>query len=66
MFYWLRNIDSKRVPSSRFAIEVQPTGEVTEYTATITYDLLAEGKEGRQKVDLIELALKAEGRRILT
>ncbi|XP_012691026.2 apolipoprotein B-100-like [Clupea harengus] len=46
---------------TKFAIEVQPTGEVTEYTATITYDLLAEGKEGRQKVDLIELALKAEG-----
>ncbi|KAL2082664.1 hypothetical protein ACEWY4_022482 [Coilia grayii] len=46
---------------TKFSVDIQPTGEVTEYTATVTYDLLAEGKEGRQKVDSIKVALKAEG-----
>ncbi|XP_036398917.1 apolipoprotein B-100 isoform X2 [Megalops cyprinoides] len=46
---------------TRFALEIQPTGEVTEYTAALTYELLREGKEGRQKVDAVKLVLKAEG-----
>ncbi|KAI1895133.1 hypothetical protein AGOR_G00103160 [Albula goreensis] len=46
---------------TRFAVEIQPTGEVTEYTASLSYELLREGKEGRQKVDSVKLALKAEG-----
>ncbi|KAF7647785.1 hypothetical protein LDENG_00166410 [Lucifuga dentata] len=46
---------------SKFAVELHPTGEVTEYTATIAYELLREGEEGRQKVDSVKLILRAEG-----
>ncbi|XP_039641503.1 apolipoprotein B-100 isoform X5 [Perca fluviatilis] len=46
---------------SRFAVEIQPTGEVSEYTATITDETLREGKKGRHKVDSLTLTLKAEG-----
>ncbi|CAL8392229.1 unnamed protein product [Arctogadus glacialis] len=44
---------------TKFAVEIQPTGDVTEYTATIAYKLLTEGK-GRQ-VDSLKMTLKAEG-----
>ncbi|XP_061563282.1 apolipoprotein Bb, tandem duplicate 1 [Cololabis saira] len=46
---------------SKFAVELHPTGEVTEYTATVAYELLKEGDEGRQKVDTLNFILKAEG-----
>ncbi|CAB1335350.1 unnamed protein product [Coregonus sp. 'balchen'] len=46
---------------SRLALEIQPTGEVTEYTAAITSETLREGKEGRQKVDSLKLTLRASG-----
>ncbi|XP_032355767.1 apolipoprotein B-100 [Etheostoma spectabile] len=46
---------------SRFAVEIQPTGEVSEYTATITDETLREGKKGRHKVHSLKLTLKAEG-----
>lgn len=42
-------------------MELHPTGEVTEYTATVAYELLKEGEEGRQKVDSVNLILRAEG-----
>lgn len=42
-------------------MELHPTGEVTEYTATIAYELLKEGDDGRQKVDSVSLILRAEG-----
>ncbi|KAJ8377729.1 hypothetical protein AAFF_G00254020 [Aldrovandia affinis] len=46
---------------TEFALDVQATGHVAEYTATIAYELLREGKDGRQKVDALRLILKAEG-----
>lgn len=46
---------------NRFAVEMHPTGEVTEYTATLAYELLREGEEGRQKVDSVKFVLRAEG-----
>uniref|UniRef100_A0A671W882 Vitellogenin domain-containing protein n=1 Tax=Sparus aurata TaxID=8175 RepID=A0A671W882_SPAAU len=46
---------------SKFAVELHPTGEVTEYTATVAYELLREGEEGRQKVDSVKFILRAEG-----
>ncbi|XP_074472222.1 apolipoprotein B-100-like [Sebastes fasciatus] len=46
---------------SKFAVEFHPTGEVTEYTATVAYELLREGEEGRQKVDSVKFVLRAEG-----
>ncbi|KAM9840239.1 apolipoprotein Bb, tandem duplicate 1 [Aulostomus maculatus] len=46
---------------SKFAVELQPTGEVTEYTVTVAYELLREGEEGKQKVDSVKLILRAEG-----
>ncbi|XP_028461105.1 apolipoprotein Bb, tandem duplicate 1 [Perca flavescens] len=46
---------------SKFAVELHPTGEVTEYTATVAYELLKEGEEGRQKVDSLKFVLRAEG-----
>lgn len=45
----------------RLAVELHPTGEVTEYTATIGYEIVREGEEGRQKVDTVKMVLKAEG-----
>lgn len=45
----------------RFAIEIQPTGKVSEYTATITDETLREGKRGRNKVESLKLVLKTEG-----
>lgn len=48
-------------PHNRFAVELHPTGEVTEYTATVAYELLREGEEGRQKVDSVKFILRAEG-----
>jgi len=41
---------------TKFSVDIQPTGEVTEYTATIAYELLNEGK-----VDSLKMTLKAEG-----
>uniref|UniRef100_A0A8K9WYG7 Vitellogenin domain-containing protein n=1 Tax=Oncorhynchus mykiss TaxID=8022 RepID=A0A8K9WYG7_ONCMY len=49
---------------TKFALDIQPTDEVSEYTATFAYDLLSEGKEGRQKVDTVRMTLRAEGRNI--
>ncbi|XP_034715214.1 apolipoprotein B-100 isoform X2 [Etheostoma cragini] len=46
---------------SRFAVEIQPTGEVSEYTATITDETLRDGRKGRHKVHSLTLTLKAEG-----
>lgn len=45
----------------RFVVDIKPSKEVSEYTATISYKLLSEGKDGRQKVDSLKLALRAEG-----
>ncbi|KAL0965051.1 hypothetical protein UPYG_G00276130 [Umbra pygmaea] len=45
---------------SKFAVELHPTGDVTEYTATIGYELLREGDDG-EKVDTLKMVLKAEG-----
>lgn len=42
-------------------MELHPTGEVTEYTATVAYELLREGEEGRQKVDSVKFVVRAEG-----
>ncbi|KAF3702947.1 Apolipoprotein B-100 [Channa argus] len=46
---------------SKFEVELYPTGEVTEYTATVAYELLKEGEERRQKVDALKFILRAEG-----
>ncbi|XP_070776697.1 apolipoprotein B-100 [Enoplosus armatus] len=46
---------------TRFAVEIQPTGQVSEYTATISDETLREGKKGRHKVETLKLTLKAEG-----
>ncbi|XP_070781811.1 apolipoprotein B-100-like [Enoplosus armatus] len=46
---------------TEFAVDIKPSKEVSEYTATIAYKLLSEGKDGRQKVDSLKLALRAEG-----
>ncbi|XP_056150905.1 apolipoprotein B-100-like [Lampris incognitus] len=46
---------------SKMAIELHPTGDVVDYTATIAYELLKEGEEGRQKVDMVKMILRAEG-----
>lgn len=51
----------KLLLSHSFVLGIQPTGDITEYTATIAYELLNEGKEGRQKVDSLKMILKAEG-----
>lgn len=45
----------------RFAIEIHPTGKVSEYTATITDETLREGKRGRNKVESLKLTIRTEG-----
>lgn len=45
----------------RFALEIQPTGEVSEYTATLTHGMLREGKKGRHKMESLKLTMRAEG-----
>ncbi|XP_038134630.1 apolipoprotein B-100-like [Cyprinodon tularosa] len=44
-----------------FAIDIKPTNEISEYTASIAYELLSEGKDGRQKVDSLKMTLRADG-----
>ncbi|MEQ2293028.1 hypothetical protein AMECASPLE_029013, partial [Ameca splendens] len=44
-----------------FAVEIQPTGKVSEYTATVTDETLREGKKGRLKVESLKLTLRTEG-----
>uniref|UniRef100_G3P570 Vitellogenin domain-containing protein n=1 Tax=Gasterosteus aculeatus aculeatus TaxID=481459 RepID=G3P570_GASAC len=34
---------------TKFAIDIEPSNDVSEYTATIAYKLLSEGKEGQHK-----------------
>ncbi|XP_068593389.1 apolipoprotein B-100-like [Cebidichthys violaceus] len=46
---------------TKFAVDFEPSEEVSEYTATIAYKLLSEGKDSHQKVDSLKLALRAEG-----
>ncbi|XP_028838814.1 apolipoprotein B-100-like [Denticeps clupeoides] len=44
-----------------FAAFIKPTGDISEYSATFAYDQISEGKEGRQKADVLSMTLKAEG-----
>jgi len=62
MVYALKNLSNRNNFLSRLALELHPTGEVPEYTATIAYALLREGKEGRHKVDSVKIVLKAESK----
>ncbi len=43
-------------------MELHPTGEVTEYTATVAYELLMEGEDGLEKADAMKFILRAEGK----
>lgn len=47
-------------------MDISPSEEVTEYTATITYKLLNEGNDREQKVDSLKLALRTEGMMMLS
>lgn len=42
-------------------VELQPTGEVTEYSASLTDETLKEGKKGRHRVLSFKITLRAEG-----
>ncbi|KAM4712808.1 apolipoprotein B-100-like [Anableps anableps] len=44
-----------------FAFDIEPTKEISEYTASIAYKLLNEGMDGLQKVDSLKMTLRAEG-----
>ena len=44
----------------RFAVEIQPTGEVSEYSAVIASETLRD-EEGRREMETLKLTLKAEG-----
>lgn len=49
----------------RFVVDIRPTEEVTEYTASIAYKVLVEGTDDQQMVDSLKFALRAEGMSIL-
>ncbi|XP_053300638.1 apolipoprotein B-100 [Pleuronectes platessa] len=44
-----------------FNVDIKPTKEISEYTATIAYNLLSEGEDGHQEVDSLKMTLRAEG-----
>ncbi|XP_032441081.1 apolipoprotein B-100-like [Xiphophorus hellerii] len=44
-----------------FALDIEPTEDVSEYTASIAYELLREGTDGSQSVDSLKMTLRAEG-----
>lgn len=44
-----------------FTVITEPNKDVHEYTATIAYNLLSEGKDSRHKVDSLKMTLRAEG-----
>ncbi|XP_014878835.1 apolipoprotein B-100 [Poecilia latipinna] len=44
-----------------FAVELQPTRKVSEYTASISDETLREGRKGQHKVKSLKLTLRAEG-----
>ncbi|KAL7389148.1 hypothetical protein ABVT39_027149 [Epinephelus coioides] len=46
---------------TKFDLDIMPSKEVSEYTATMAYKLLVEGKEKRHTVDSLKFALRAEG-----
>uniref|UniRef100_A0A672H2F1 Vitellogenin domain-containing protein n=1 Tax=Salarias fasciatus TaxID=181472 RepID=A0A672H2F1_SALFA len=46
---------------SRYAFDIKPSRGVSEYTATIAYELLTEGEDQDQMVDSLRMTLKAEG-----
>lgn len=43
----------------RYELELQPTGEVEQYSASATYNLQ---KEGKARVDTLEFVAQAEGK----
>ncbi|XP_072305812.1 uncharacterized protein [Eucyclogobius newberryi] len=47
--------------AAHFLVDIRPVDEAVEYTATISYNLLAEGKDDREKVDTVNVAMKVEG-----
>lgn len=55
------SMDQTPSGENKFAVEIQPTGEISEYTATFTSETLREGKRGRNKVQSLKVTLKAEG-----
>ncbi|KAL7887812.1 hypothetical protein AOLI_G00027860 [Acnodon oligacanthus] len=46
---------------TKIAVDIRPTDEVTEYTATFSYELLNEGNDGRQKSDSLRMILRSDG-----
>uniref|UniRef100_A0A3Q3KG36 Vitellogenin domain-containing protein n=1 Tax=Monopterus albus TaxID=43700 RepID=A0A3Q3KG36_MONAL len=48
-----------------FTVITEPNKDVHEYTATIAYNLLSEGKDSRHKVDSLKMTLRAEGINII-
>ncbi|XP_029966918.1 apolipoprotein B-100-like [Salarias fasciatus] len=44
-----------------YAFDIKPSRGVSEYTATIAYELLTEGEDQDQMVDSLRMTLKAEG-----
>lgn len=49
----------------RFVVDIRPTEEVSEYTASMAYKVLVEGRDDQQTVDTLKFALRAEGTSIL-
>uniref|UniRef100_A0AAV2K794 Vitellogenin domain-containing protein n=1 Tax=Knipowitschia caucasica TaxID=637954 RepID=A0AAV2K794_KNICA len=47
--------------AARYQVELGPTDETAEYTATFSYSLQTEGKDDLQKVDTLRVDLKVEG-----
>ncbi|XP_068610219.1 apolipoprotein B-100-like [Brachionichthys hirsutus] len=47
--------------TATYFVRIEPSAFISEYTATVSYNLLSEGKDGRQKVDSLKLALRIEG-----
>lgn len=58
---WVGSRFSESFYFLRFALEIQPTGEVSEYVATITHGTARDSKKSHHAIDSLTLTLKAEG-----
>ncbi|KAM9798130.1 apolipoprotein Bb, tandem duplicate 1 [Neosynchiropus ocellatus] len=46
---------------SKFVVELHPTGEVTEYTASLVHEVLKEGDDGKQNVETLKFVVRSDG-----
>ncbi|XP_053737738.1 apolipoprotein Bb, tandem duplicate 1 [Synchiropus splendidus] len=49
------------IGDSKFAVELHPTGEVTEYTASLVHEVFTEGNDGKENVESLKFVVRSDG-----